>query len=180
MMNSPSLFMGIMLVIFSANAENTQTAPMQEISLKNFDQDFPPCLVQFPVGLMTCATENCEISAHARPSIKSAKLTLSCIPYSAPTGFENPPPEAKIFNFHTLNSKGNISIINEVADEVTSDPMRELYFCIYKGTANLCGFVKAPILKDANPADGIKDFIEFVRALILTHPEGQKIGNSKN
>lgn len=97
-------------------------------------------------------------------TLESLQLNFSCLPKSAPTGFENPAPEAKVRSIHSKNSKGHISLIDDV-QSAPAERLRELNFCLYGKLNNFCGNAKVLRLKDGTKADGsgiVKAFIQEV------------------
>jgi hypothetical protein len=140
---------------------------VNEIVVANFDESSPPCEARFPVGSVKCAEGNCEIPKPATSSLNTVRLSLSCIPLSAPTGFENAPRGARVYSINTPNVKGQVSLINEVPGEPGSR-MRELYFCLYGEAARLCGFAKTLLLHDGESAHASIEITRFLKTIVLT------------
>jgi hypothetical protein len=154
-------------------AENIEDSAGHEMVIANFDQESPACHVRLPAKSVSCDKEICEIPAPRSSSLKNVQLTLSCIPVSAPTGFENPPAGAKIFSIQTPSSKGHVSLIDE-PPERAGERMRELYFCIYGSASRLCGFAKTLVLKDGESADASGSIIKILRTIVLLDGEVRK------
>lgn len=81
----------VVLLIGCGVCGGLQAEPVQshELTIPNFDPDSPACVIKFE---------------GASPA--SLRLNLSCLPKSAPTGFENPAPEVKVQSIRGKNAKG--------------------------------------------------------------------------
>jgi hypothetical protein len=145
----------------------------REIVVPNFDSDSPACRVQFPLGPVKCDNESCDVPAPKQSSLKSIKVSLSCIPNSANTGFESPPEDAKIYPIRAQNVNGNVLLIDELIPG-PSGKMRELLFCLYGRRATFCGNANTMLLKDGGAADGSKNVVTFVETMILIESEAVK------
>jgi hypothetical protein len=167
------LLMTFSLVCSVAKSTEIHSVAVQQVKIENFSGEGSSCNVRFPANLMKCENTVCKIRAPRRSSLKSIELTLSCIPISAPTGFENPPPDAKVFSIQTPNSKGHVSLIDETPEE-PGERMRELYFCLYNDVARLCGFSKTLILKDGESADASKDIVRIIKNIVFTSDKTKK------
>lgn len=67
-------------------------------------------------------------------------------------------------SIHSKNSKGHISLIDDV-QSAPAERLRELNFCLYGKLNNFCGNAKVLRLKDGTKADGsgiVKAFIQEV------------------
>ncbi|WP_217916263.1 hypothetical protein [Duganella sp. BJB1802] len=95
-----------------------------ELTIPNFDPDSPACVIKFEGA-----------------SPESLRLNFSCLPKSAPTGFENPAPEVKVQSIRAKNAKGHMSLIDAVQSPL-ADRTRELNFCLYGKQNNFCGNAK--------------------------------------
>lgn len=160
------IFSIIASLSLNVQAGEAQSSAVQEITIANFSQESPPCHVQIPRDSIRCVGEICELPAPRGSSLKSIQLTLSCIPASASTGFENPPPGTKVFSIQTANSKGHVSLIDEPPEE-PGERMRELYFCLYSDVARLCGFSKTLVLKDGEAADASKNIVKILKTIVF-------------
>jgi hypothetical protein len=147
---------------------SSENAPAShELVVTNYDENSPAYHARFPVGLVRCAGDSCEMPTPATSSLKSARLSFSCIPLSAPTGFENALPDATVYSVQTPNVKGHVSLIDELPGEL-GGRMRELYFCLYGEAATLCGFAKTLFLKDGESADASIGIMRFLKTIVLT------------
>jgi hypothetical protein len=153
-----------MMSVFACAVE--KDSPLQELNVPNVDRNSPACRVSFPASSAKCTNEICEIPAPKTSSLKSVRLSFSCIPTAAPTGFENPSPNEKVYSIQAQNVKGHVSLIDEPPEE-PGERMRELYFCLYGETARFCGFAKTLLLKDGKSADASKNIIKFVKTMTL-------------
>lgn len=128
-----------------------QAEPVQsnELTIPNFDPDSPACVIKFE---------------GASPA--SLRLNLSCLPKSAPTGFENPAPEVKIQSIRGKNAKGHMSLIDDVQSPL-ADRARELNFCLYGKRNNFCGSAKVLRLKDGGKPDGISAIKAWIQRIEL-------------
>jgi hypothetical protein len=113
------------------------------------------------------------VPAPKQSSLKSIKVSLSCIPNSANTGFESPPEDAKIYPIRAQNVNGNVLLIDELIPG-PSGKMRELLFCLYGRRATFCGNANTMLLKDGGAADGSKNVVTFVETMILIESEAVK------
>jgi len=140
----------VLLLIGVGVCGRLQAEPVQsnELTIPNFDPDSPACVIKFNGGA----------------SPESLRLNLSCLPKSAPTGFENPAPGVKVQSIRGKNANGHISLIDDVHSPL-ADRTRELNFCLYSKQNNFCGSAKVLRLKDGAKADGtstIKDWIQRI------------------
>jgi hypothetical protein len=137
----------------------------RELSIPNFDADSPACVVKIADGTPACTADGCTIPMPNRPASASIQLRFSCLPKSAPTGFDNPAPEVKVSSIRARNSQGHLSLMDDLQSP-PAERMRELNFCLYGKHGkhnNFCGYAKVwrsrPGLKtDANAA--IQKFIQ--------------------
>ncbi|GJI96899.1 hypothetical protein RugamoR57_36170 [Duganella caerulea] len=121
-----------------------QAEPVQshERTIPNFDPDSPACVIKFEGA-----------------SPESLRLNLSCLPKSAPTGFENPAPEVKVQSIRGKNAKGHMSLIDEVPSP-HADRTRELNFCLYGKQNNFCGSAK--VLRQKDGTSTITNWIQRI------------------
>lgn len=137
------------LVMFCTGAvggpQVAATAP-QELTIPNFDADSPDCIVKLPEVVPACTVESCTIPAPKDMPTGPLRINFSCLPKSAPTGFENPAPDVKVQSMRSRNARGHLSLI----DDMQSGPaerMRELNFCLYGKLNNFCGNAKVRRLR---------------------------------
>lgn len=159
-----SLFISVNMFFPAYALEKMQ---FHEIAIRNSEEGGPVCRVRVPRGAAKCKGNHCEMPAPRRSSLKIIHISLSCIPISALTGFENPPDDARVYRFKTANVVGNIMIIDELVPADT-ERMRELAFCLYGTGATFCGNAKTLVLKDGEAADGSRHVISFIKKISLT------------
>lgn len=160
------LILGLSVVGCSQAA---QTAT-QQLTVPNFDVDSPACVVNVPLVTPRCTPEGCTLPAPAGATLESIQLNFSCLPTSAPTGFENPAPEVKVQSIRSKNAKGHLSLIDDMQSPV-DERLRELNFCLYGKLNNFCGNAKVLRLKDGAKMDGsaaVKNFIQGVELVTPT------------
>jgi hypothetical protein len=118
-------------IIFAAsilfNAAQVYAAPVV-LNIPNFESDGPACVVRAPAG---------------RPP---PQIDLSCLPKSAPTGFEKPSPEARVQSIRSPNATGHLLLQED-----------DLMFCLYGQQTNLCG---AAIVHSAAEVAAIKAYAQ--------------------
>lgn len=141
------------------------TAP-QELTIPNFDADSPACVVKLPDALTQCTAEGCKLPLPKGSTLESLQLNFSCLPKSAPTGFENPAPEAKVQSVRAKNAKGHVSLIDDVQSAPT-ERLRELNFCLYGQLNNFCGNAKVLRLKDGAKLDATSTVKAFIQGMEL-------------
>lgn len=147
-------YLYLMLLFGMSSVACTQAAQnaTHEITVPNFDADSPACMVKVPALKPQCTSEGCSLPPPAGSSLDSIKLNFSCLPTSAPTGFENPAPEAKVQSIRSKNAKGHLSLIDDIQSPA-DERLRELNFCLYGKLNNFCGNAKVLRLKDGSKAD---------------------------
>ncbi|HEY0585301.1 MAG TPA: hypothetical protein VGD52_04145 [Pseudoduganella sp.] len=136
----------------------------QEVTVPNQFPNEPACAARLPPAKFACTASGCTIPAPAKNSLKAIELTFSCIPKSSPTEFDKPADDMKVLSLRARNAQGNLGLIDQI-DGAPEELMRELSFCLYGKTANLCGAAKTQRLKDgakADPTKAIKAFIEGI------------------
>lgn len=149
-----------------------QTPPMltQEVTVPNFDRRSPACVVKVPALNPPCTPGGCTLPAPVGSTLGSIKLDFSCLPNSAPTGFENPAPEVKVQTLRVKNARVHLSLSDGVF-EPTNEQSRYLTFCLYGKSNNFCGIARVMSLDHRTKVDGtptVKAFlqgIEFQGAL---------------
>lgn len=110
------------------------------ITVRNFDPREPSCHIEVPLAPSQCDASGCTIDIPNTSSKKTLKLSFSCLPSRAPTGFENPPSWARVISVTARNSRGFVSVVDEVEGAgVEGRPPREINFCLFHGHINLCG-----------------------------------------
>jgi hypothetical protein len=98
----------------------TPLTPTHELTVPNFDDDSPSCVVKVPVESSQCTSKGCTLAAPAGSTLDSIKLGFRCGPKSAPTGFENPAPDAKVQSFRAKNAPAHLSLADGVFEPPTS------------------------------------------------------------
>lgn len=156
------LMFGMSAVACTQAAQNA----MHEITVPNFDADSPACVVKVPTLNPQCTAEGGTLPAPAGATIESIKLNFSCLPTSAPTGFENPAPEVKVQSIRSKNAKGHLSLIDDIQSPA-DERLRELNFCLYGKLNNFCGNAKVLRLKDGAKADASAAVKAFVQGIEL-------------
>lgn len=141
----------------------------QELTVPNFDADSPACVVKVPANEPQCTAEGCALSPPNGSTLESIQLNFSCLPKSAPTGFENPAPGSKVQSIHAKNVPGHLSLIDDIQG-ASSERMRELNFCLYGKRNNFCGNAKVLRLKDGAKADGSAAARKFIQGMELQDP----------
>lgn len=109
--------------------------------IPNFEAKGPACHIKVDVKVGKCADQSCTFPAANGASGASPELRFTCFPASAPTGFENPAPYAKIKSIQTKSAKGAVSIIDDITTPAAVRK-QELNFCLYGAKSNLCGSAK--------------------------------------
>jgi hypothetical protein len=165
-----ALFMGW---VGCTTAQADEKKELDEIVVPNFDANGPACRVQFPVSAIKCSNESCDIPAPKRSSLKMIKISFSCIPNSANTGFERPPEDAKVYPIKASNANGNVMMIDQLIPG-PAGRMRELLFCLYGKRSTFCGNADTMLLKDGEATDGSRSVINFVKTMILMDSDGDK------
>lgn len=157
--------LGLLLLCGCAAAAPAPDSPaMQEVTVPNQMPKEAACVAKLPPAKFACTANGCSMPAPAKSSLKSIELTFSCISKSSPNEFDKPVEDMKVLSLRARNARGNLGLIDEIDGE-PEELMRELSFCLYGKTANLCGFSKILRLKDgakADPTKAIKAFIEGI------------------
>lgn len=161
----------LMLMFGMSAVACAQVAPMpsHELTVPNFDDASPACVVKVPDVNSQCTPEGCTLPAPVGSTLDSIKLDFSCVPSSAPTGFENPAPDVKVQSLRSKNASGDISL----TDDVYSPPnerFRHLYFCLYGKLNTFCGFAKVMRLEDRTKVDGTRTVKAFLQGIELQEP----------
>jgi hypothetical protein len=146
-------------------SQAAQTAT-QEVAVPNFDADSPACMVKVPLVNSRCTAEGCTLPAPAGATLEAIWLNFSCLPTSAPTGFENPAPEVKVQSIRSKNAKGHLSLIDDMQSPA-DERLRELKFCLYGKLNNFCGNAKVLRLKDGSKMDGSAAVKTFIKGIEL-------------
>lgn len=138
-----------------------------ELTVPNFDAESAACVVMVPQDGSQCTPTGCDIPLLKGAIHKLIKLNFSCLPMSAPTGFENPAPEVEVQSLHAKNAVGHLSLVDDAETE-SGQAMRELNFCLYGKSNIFCGNAKVLRLKGRAKADdvtAIKRFLQRVELL---------------
>ena len=134
-----------LLTLFVCAAANAgpggAVAAPVELVIPSFDETVPACRVRVRVNTEMCADKSCLIPVHKRLSTEPVELHLTCLPSYSPTGFENPPAEARIRAIRNRSTKGAVSLIENAALP-SLGPHQELNFCLYGEKTNICGYAK--------------------------------------
>ncbi|MQA21679.1 hypothetical protein [Rugamonas rivuli] len=138
----------------------------QELTIPNFDPDSPACVVKLPDTPTQCTVESCKLPLLKGSTLEALQLNFSCLPKSAPTGFENPAPEVKVQSIRAKNSKGHVSLMDDV-QSAPAERLRELNFCLYGKLNNFCGNAKVLRLKDGAKLDGTNTVKAFIQGMEL-------------
>lgn len=70
------------------------------------------CRIRIAGDFTGCAESACEIAPPPKASsLPALRFEFACLPSSAPTGFENPPPERKMFSVRARNAVGLYSVM---------------------------------------------------------------------
>lgn len=155
----------ILILCWGISTQGTAAqAAMNELLVLSLDTDGHACAVKVPVLNPQCTADGCILPAPGGATLDSIKLNFSCLPTSAPTGFENPAREVKVQSIRAKNAKGHLSLIDDVQSPA-DERFRELNFCLYGKLNNFCGNAKVLRLKDGSKADAspaIKTFIQGI------------------
>lgn len=158
------LFLSVVLTGYAGKAFSSP----EDFNIPNSDSDSSPCYVKIPVTApwKQCTAAGCEMAAPAGSTLKSIHLSFSCLPTSAPTGFENPPEYAQVKAIRSVNAKGLVSFIDGI-DEPADERIRELNFCLYGKGHNFCGAAQTLRLKDGLKADSSPAVMHLIRSMEL-------------
>jgi hypothetical protein len=142
--------------------------PTHELTVPNFDDASPACVVRIPVVNPQCTPEGCTLPVPAG-ALDSIKLDFSCLPTKAPTGFENPAPYVKVQTLRAKNSEGNLSL----SDNLSAPPkerFRELGFCLYGKFNNFCGYTRVMSSDYRTKVKATRLVKEFLQGIELQEP----------
>ncbi|WP_090315786.1 hypothetical protein [Duganella sp. CF517] len=123
-----------------ARAEPAQT-PTQELTVPNFVDSEPACVVKVPVLNPQCTAEGCILPAPAGSKLDATTLFFSCLPKASPTGFERPVPEAKVQLLFAKNARGHFMVLDDFAPP-PNERFRYLSFCLFGKLNNFCGVAR--------------------------------------
>jgi len=137
-----------------------------ELTIPNFDSQSPACQVKLPETPGQCGVEGCVLPAPKHSTLGSIRLNFSCLPKSAPTGFENPAEYVKVQSVHGKNAAGHLSLIDDIQPP-PAERTRELSFCLYGKENNFCGAATALRLKDGPKADATAAIKSFIHGIEL-------------
>ena len=98
--------------------------------------------------------------------MRAVEVRLSCLPSSAPTGFENPAPGVKVTAIAAQNAKGLVSLIDEL-ETGAAPPTSTLTFCLFGGAINLCGNATVARARRRAKLDDVAAVQRFIRTLEL-------------
>ena len=135
----------------------------RELTIKNFDAQGPACVVRV-ADETPCASESCLVALPARSRFQPVQLHFVCLPMSAPTGFENPPPEVEWHGIRAKNAQGHLSL-TEFVEPPYARQTRQLDFCLWGQSNVLCGnamTMKATTRLGAEQQRAIKKFINAI------------------
>jgi hypothetical protein len=136
----------------------------QVIIVTNTDDDSAACHVRLHESSARCTNESCVIPAPRGSSLKTVQVLFSCLPTSARTGFEDPPPDAIVFSVKTLNKNAEVSVIDDPASE-SGERMRHLSFCLFGKNATFCGYARTLRLRDGDPGDASEEVIKLIKEI---------------
>ena len=163
----------LLLVLVASDVAYPHAAPLQmpthEMTVPNFDDEGPACVFKVPSDSSHCTAKACLLAPPAKSTLESLEVDFSCIPKSAPTGFENPPSYIKVQYLVTKNARGHLS----VADDMHISPperYRHLSFCLYGKFNNVCGYAKVMRLGDRSKGDGTRTVKAFIEGIELREP----------
>jgi hypothetical protein len=139
----------------------------QVLTITNVDPHSPACVIMVVQGMTQCTADECVIPFSNGRAVQPVQLKLSCIPTSAPTGFENPPYYAQLYSVAAKNAKGHLSVIDD-SPQLNSAQMRELNFCLWGNSNILCGFAK---ISSKDPRSAQREAVQtFIRGIEFTDP----------
>jgi hypothetical protein len=154
-----SLF--VLSLAFAGFCGVAQAAP-QQLTIPNFDPDSPACMVKVPQENAQCTATGCAVATTKTATATKIQINFSCLPTSAPTGFENPASDMKVYPIKSVNGKGHLSLIDDMASSAGT-PMQEVNFCLFGESNNFCGNAKIARTKRAaksSEAEAIKQFVK--------------------
>jgi hypothetical protein len=138
----------------------------QEFTITNFDSDSPACVVTLPETPAHCTPEGCALPVPKYSTLGSLQLSFTCLPKSAPTGFENPADDMKIQPLRAKNARGHLSLIDDI-ESPPAERTRQLGFCLYGKQNNLCGDAKTLRLRDGAKGDATAILKSFIQGIEL-------------
>lgn len=156
----------LMFCMSAVGCSRVAATALRELTIPNFDADSPDCIVKLPDVDPACTVESCTISAPKGATTGPMRINFSCLPKSAPTGFENPAPDVKVQSFRSKNAKGHLSLIDDVQSG-SAERMRELNFCLYGKLKNFCGNAKVQRLSGGAKTDGSSEIKAFIQRIEL-------------
>lgn len=159
----PCLPMFLKYLVLICTTGAASAAPLT-FEIPNFDPDGTSCHVKIPAITpgTHCTADACEMPAPAGSTLGTIRVNFSCLPKSAPTGFENPPDYARVESIRSMTSSGHISQADSI-DEPADQRWRDLIFCLYGKAANFCGAAKTLLLKDGSKADSSAAIKQLIR-----------------
>jgi hypothetical protein len=140
-------------------------AASRSLSIPNFDADSPACSVSVNAELYRCTAAACTVPVSKSPGERGIAVRLTCLPSSAPTGFENPAPGVKVTAIAAQNAKGLVSLIDELRIGA-APPTSTLTFCLFGGAINLCSIATLARVRGAK-LDDVDAVQRFIRTLEL-------------
>jgi hypothetical protein len=141
-------------------------AASQPLNIANFDADSPACAVSVNAELYRCTAAACTVPMSKSPGVRAVGVRLTCLPSSAPTGFENPAPGVKMTAIAAQNAKGLVSLIDEL-ETGGAPPTSTLTFCLFGGAINLCGNATVARARRGAKLDDVAAVQRFIRTLEL-------------
>ncbi len=147
---------------FSAGAQ----AASPELTIPNFESQSPACQVKLPETPGQCTAEGCVLPSPKYSTLRSIQLNFSCLPKSAPTGFENPADDVKVQSVFGKNAAGHLSLIDDIQPP-PGEQTRQLGFCLYGKENNFCGDATVLRLKDGPKGDATAAIKAFIHGIEL-------------
>jgi hypothetical protein len=167
-MNLP-FFFSLTLFAGFPSAAIAATSTDQQVTVSNFDRHGIPCVANLTKNNAQCTSEGCNIELPKKRPAQHVKLNFNCIPISALTGFENPPPDVRIESVRSKNSQGHLSVVEDT-QLPPSERMQELNFCLWGRVNIFCGYAKVPSLADDPKSDQIKAIKTVIKSVELRDP----------
>lgn len=150
----------LMLAGFCALAQSAE----QQLTVPNFDPDSPACTVKVPDQNVQCSAAGCTLGAANADAAKKVQINFSCLPTSAPTGFENPAADMKVYPIKSVNGKGHLSLIDDMASSAGA-PMQEVNFCLFGESSNFCGNAKIARTRRGAKSSDVETIKRFVQQI---------------
>jgi hypothetical protein len=165
-------FLSTLLLCACASAcARTGDAAPAELVIPNFEARSPACHVFVAVKAEKCADQSCVLPAAKGAAAEPVELRFTCLPASAPTGFENPASDTRVHVVRTGSANGAVSIIDDI-NTPAAERQQELNFCLYGKQNNLCGSAKtAKISGKDSPT--VKQIISLVERMSFTESAGK-------